>query len=117
VNFASPANRSDAIPMRTAWPVVAAVMVLTGIAAGLGGMILALLLRIVQHCAYGYSVGSPLVSISTAVSKGEQMPVLTTAAHDLLQVVTVALGSPLGREMAPRESVHCLLPLYVVLHV
>jgi len=36
------------------------------------------------------------------------MPELTTAAHDLLQVVTVwprvySLGSPLGREVAPRE--------------
>jgi H+/Cl- antiporter ClcA len=31
------------------------------------------------------------------------MPALTTTAHDLLQIVTVALGSPLGRETAPRE--------------
>jgi H+/Cl- antiporter ClcA len=31
------------------------------------------------------------------------MPVLTTTAHDLLQIVTVGLGSPLGREAAPRQ--------------
>jgi H+/Cl- antiporter ClcA len=31
------------------------------------------------------------------------MPFLTTVAHDLLQIVTAALGSPLGREVAPRE--------------
>ena len=47
--------------------------------------------------------GSPLVSISNAVRKGDRMPALTTVAHDLLQIVTVALGSPLGREVAPRE--------------
>ena len=47
--------------------------------------------------------GSPLVSIDNAVNKAERMPALTTALHDLLQVVTVGLGSPLGREVAPRE--------------
>jgi len=31
------------------------------------------------------------------------MPFVTTMAHVLLQIVTVALGSPLGRETAPRE--------------
>jgi H+/Cl- antiporter ClcA len=31
------------------------------------------------------------------------MPFLATVAHDLLQIVTAALGSPLGREVAPRE--------------
>jgi H+/Cl- antiporter ClcA len=47
--------------------------------------------------------GSPLVWIGNAVSKGDRMPVLTTVAHDLLQIVTVGSGSPLGRETAPRE--------------
>ena len=31
------------------------------------------------------------------------MPLLSTICHDLLQIITVALGSPLGREVAPRE--------------
>jgi H+/Cl- antiporter ClcA len=31
------------------------------------------------------------------------LPTLTTVAHDLLQIVTVGLGSSLGRETAPRE--------------
>jgi len=117
-----------------------------GIAAGLGGMALGMLLHVIQHMAYGYSVhaiisresflqgvsaafserrvlalsacgivagfgwwavrrfGSPLVSISAAIhTQGLHMPFLTTLAHDLLQIVTVALGSPLGREVAPRE--------------
>jgi H+/Cl- antiporter ClcA len=51
-----------------------------------------------------YRFGSSLVSISKAVrTKGPSMPFLSTIAHDLLQIVTVALGSPLGREVAPRE--------------
>jgi len=42
--------------------------------------------------------GSPLVSIATTVSEnGPRMPPRTTVVHDLLQIVTVALGSPLGR--------------------
>jgi len=46
----------------------------------------------------------PLVSISQAV-KGDdcRMPVVATVTHALLQIITVALGSPLGREVAPRE--------------
>ena len=47
--------------------------------------------------------GSPLVSIGNAVGKAQRIPVLTTAVHDLLQIVTVGLESPLGREVAPRE--------------
>jgi H+/Cl- antiporter ClcA len=51
-----------------------------------------------------YRFGSPLVSIRKAVSdNGPRMPFFTTLLHDLLQIVTVALGSPLGREVAPRE--------------
>ncbi|MFM0263521.1 chloride channel protein [Paraburkholderia sediminicola] len=125
---------------------LAAVMLLTGIGAGLGGMLLALLLHGIQHLAYGYSVthmissesflegvtdasperrvlvlticglvaglgwwalyrfGRPLVSIRQAVKSDDpRMPVLSTTVHALLQIVTVALGSPLGREVAPRE--------------
>ncbi|WP_213776715.1 chloride channel protein [Caballeronia sp. dw_276] len=125
---------------------LAAVTVLTGIGAGLGGMALALLLHLIQHLAYGYSItllvghesfyegvaaasaerrigvllacgviagfgwfavyryGRPLVSIKKAISSGDPlMPPATTTAHALLQIITVALGSPLGREVAPRE--------------
>ena len=125
---------------------LAAVTVLTGNGAGLGGMALALLLHLIQHLAYGYSItllvghesfyegvaaasaerrigvllacgviagfgwfavyryGRPLVSIKKAISSGDPlMPPATTTAHALLQIITVALGSPLGREVAPRE--------------
>lgn len=48
--------------------------------------------------------GNPLISIAKAVREnGPRMPPLTTIFHDLLQIVTVGLGSPLGREVAPRE--------------
>jgi H+/Cl- antiporter ClcA len=108
-------------------------------------MALALLLRLVQHIAYGhglhttvgrvsflqevtaasdlrrflalcscgavagigwwllYRFGAPLVSIRQAVRKGERMPFWPTLIHAILQIVTVGLGSPLGREVAPRE--------------
>jgi H+/Cl- antiporter ClcA len=130
----------------TPWMKLAAVTILTGIGAGLGGMALALLLHFVQHLAYGYSIGEvispesflqgvsasspirriavlavcglvagvgwwavygfgrPLVSISKAVRAADpRMPVIETLAHASLQIITVALGSPLGREVAPRE--------------
>ncbi|QKM49815.1 H(+)/Cl(-) exchange transporter ClcA [Burkholderia glumae] len=122
------------------------VTLLTGVGAGLGGMLLAQLLHAIQHLAYGYSLahvisgetfldgvshaapprrvavlaacglvagfgwwavyryGKPLVSIKRAVQAADpRMPVASTLAHALLQIVTVALGSPLGREVAPRE--------------
>src|SRR5689334_21929793 len=44
--------------MRRRWPILAVVTVLTGAITGFGGMLLALLLRLVQHFAYGYSVGA-----------------------------------------------------------
>ncbi len=121
-------------------------VIATGVLAGLAGMILALILHVIQHYAFGYSVdriistesflqgvsdsaplrrvaaivacggiagfgwwllgryGQPRVSIKAAVSSpSRQMPVVTTIIHVLLQIVTVALGSPLGREVAPRE--------------
>ncbi|WP_144113612.1 chloride channel protein [Paraburkholderia sp. BCC1886] len=125
---------------------LALVTLLTGVGAGLGGMLLALLLHAIQHLAFGYSLdhvispetflqgvtaasperrllvltlcgvvaglgwwtlyrfGRPLVSIRQAVKSDDpQMPLLSTVVHALLQIVTVALGSPLGREVAPRE--------------
>jgi H+/Cl- antiporter ClcA len=130
----------------THWLLLTAVAVAVGISSGLGGTALGLLLRFVQHIAYGYSLhalvsresffegvsassplrrllvlcvcgavagigwsalnrfGRPLVSISKAIeNNGPRMPFLPTIAHGLLQIVTVALGSPLGREVAPRE--------------
>ncbi|KAF1029808.1 MAG: H(+)/Cl(-) exchange transporter ClcA [Pseudomonas sp.] len=126
--------------------ILALVVIFTGIGAGLGGMLLALLLHGIQHLAYGYSLdslvshetfllgvtaaaperrllvlivcglvaglgwwavyryGRPLVSIKQTVSaQAPDMPLKTTLAHALLQIITVALGSPLGREVAPRE--------------
>ncbi|WP_144149161.1 chloride channel protein [Paraburkholderia sp. BCC1884] len=124
----------------------ALVLVLTGVAGGLGGLGLATLLHAIQHVAYGYSLDTifskesfeagvtaasrprrvailalcgvvagagwwavyrwckPLVSISRAVRGDDlRMPGFATTFHALLQIVTVALGSPLGREVAPRE--------------
>jgi H+/Cl- antiporter ClcA len=131
---------------RSPLAILAVVTLLTGLGAGLGGMLLALLLHWIQHLAFGYSLshaistesflqgvsgaeperrvlvliicglvaglgwwslyrfGRPLVSIRQAVKSDDpRMPLLSTAAHALLQIVTVALGSPLGREVAPRE--------------
>jgi len=126
------------------WLIVALVTSATGVASGLGGMALGLLLRLVQHIAYAhghalfgrvsfleevtsasdlrrflalclcgvvagigwwllYRFGSPLVSIAQAVRKGGRMPFWATLTHAILQIVTVGLGSPLGREVAPRE--------------
>src|ERR1700757_1971252 len=127
------------------WLIVALVTSATGVASGLGGMALGLLLRLVQHIAYGhglhatlggvsfleevtsasdlrrfpalclcgavagigwwllYRFGTPLVSIPHAVQKGGRMPFWATLTHAILQIVTVGLGSPLGREVAPRE--------------
>ena len=127
------------------WLILVLVTVATGVASGLGGMALALLLRLVQHVAYDhglraiggrvsflqevtaasdmrrflalcscgavagigwwllYRFGSPLISIRQGVQKGGRMPFWATLTHAILQIVTVGLGSPLGREVAPRE--------------
>jgi len=51
-----------------------------------------------------YRYGRPLVSVTQAVQDPAlRMPAMTTLAHATLQIITVALGSPLGREVAPRE--------------
>lgn len=121
-------------------------VVLTGILAGIAGMLLALILHAIQHLAFGYSIdqlvgsetflegvtdathlrrvaailgggavagfgwwllaryGKKRVSIAAAVANpAVPMPTGTTTIHALLQIITVALGSPLGREVAPRE--------------
>ncbi|NCE88069.1 chloride channel protein [Pseudomonas sp. Q1] len=67
------------------------VLMLCGLVAGLGWWTL-------------YRYGRPLVSVKQAVSASLPiMPAKTTLAHAVLQIITVALGSPLGREVAPRE--------------
>jgi H+/Cl- antiporter ClcA len=50
-----------------------------------------------------YRYGRPLISIAESVKSIRRMPAVTTMVHALLQIVTIALGSPLGREVAPRE--------------
>ena len=57
--------------------------------------------------------GAPLMEVKTAVKQPEKdMPVKTTACHAILQIITVGMGSPLGREVAPREmSVALATPL------
>ncbi|UXU91004.1 chloride channel protein [Burkholderia sp. S-53] len=141
-----PSAPASSSPSASPFARMAAVTILTGVGAGLGGMLLALLLHAIQHVAYGYSVahvigtesfltgvsdadpqrrfvvlvvcgivagggwwalyryGRPLVSIRRAVRAADpRMPFVSTTVHALLQIVTVALGSPLGREVAPRE--------------
>lgn len=121
------------------------VTIVVGIASGITGMLLAMLLHYLQHLAFGYSplhiidnesflegvrasspqrrvvvlticgviagvgwaaihrFGKPLVSIVEALKTNKIMPPLATILHALLQIITIALGSPLGREVAPRE--------------
>ncbi|MFJ5549090.1 chloride channel protein [Streptomyces sp. NPDC093225] len=51
-----------------------------------------------------YRFGQPLVGVEEAVAaRRPHMPALSTTWHALLQIVTVGLGSPLGRETAPRQ--------------
>lgn len=66
------------------------ILIVCGVIAGLGWYLL-------------YTYGKPLVSIAEALKTGKKMPTLSTIIHALLQIVTIALGSPLGREVAPRE--------------
>lgn len=48
--------------------------------------------------------GAKLISVNKSLEKPQQgVPFFTTVSHALLQIITVALGSPLGREVAPRE--------------
>lgn len=66
------------------------ILFLCGSVAGLGWWLL-------------YHFGKPLVSITEVIKTDKKMPSLSTIIHALLQIVTIALGSPLGREVAPRE--------------
>ncbi len=66
------------------------ILMLCGLVAGLGWWLL-------------YNFGKPLVSISETLKTDKKMPTMSTVVHALLQIITIALGSPLGREVAPRE--------------
>lgn len=66
------------------------VLFLCGLLAGFGWYLL-------------YNYGKPLVSITECLKKDKKMPVFSSIIHALLQIITIALGSPLGREVAPRE--------------
>lgn len=76
------------------------VLILCGFLVGLGWFLIA-------------RYGAPLMDVKTAVWQPEKnMPLKTTICHVLLQIVTVGMGSPLGREVAPREmSVALSTPL------
>ena len=50
-----------------------------------------------------FRYGKPLVSVPKAIREKLHFPPMSTIVHALLQIVTIALGSPLGRESAPRE--------------
>lgn len=66
------------------------ILILCGLIAGLGWATI-------------YHFCKPLVSIAEAIKSNKRMPGLATTLHALLQIITIALGSPLGREVAPRE--------------
>lgn len=52
-----------------------------------------------------YRYATRLVSINQALkAKPPTMPIIATWTNAILQIVSVGLGSPLGRELAPRET-------------
>ncbi|WP_039850607.1 chloride channel protein, partial [Neisseria sp. oral taxon 014] len=58
--------------------------------------------------------GKPLVGIKASLAKPlAGLPFAATVSHALLQIVTVGLGSPLGREVAPREMTAAFASLWV----
>lgn len=58
--------------------------------------------------------GSPPVDIKTAIQDEKKtMPLVTTLVHATLQIITVGAGSPLGREVAPREASACIMSALV----
>lgn len=66
-------------------------LLMCGLVAGLGWWAL-------------YRYAKPLVSVNKALKSDDpRTPVMPTVINALLQIITVGLGSPLGREGAPRE--------------
>lgn len=102
-----------------------------GVIGGLVGIVLTELMHFIQHTAYGYGADGAYISFREGVARASEgrrlgvlilcgmlagggikaalkqplqgLPFLTTVFHVLLQIITVGLGSPLGREVAPRE--------------
>lgn len=67
------------------------VVLLCGVLTGLGWVLL-------------HRYGSGITDIKKVVQNNAiSMPIGTMILHPILQIITVALGSPLGREVAPRE--------------
>ena len=85
----SPQSFLSGVSAAPPWRRVAA-LAICGLVAGLGWWAV-------------YAYGRPLVSIKQAVKSQDSSMPIATIGHALLQIVTVALGSPLGREVAPRE--------------
>ncbi|STZ77062.1 Chloride channel protein-related protein [Bergeriella denitrificans] len=58
--------------------------------------------------------GRPLVSLKTSLGQPTQgLPFKETMCHVFLQIATVGMGSPLGRETAPREMSAALASLWI----
>lgn len=67
-------------------------LILCGIVGGIGWVLI-------------HRYGEPLVDIKKAIQDTtKEMPPMTTFLHATLQIITVGMGSPLGREVAPREA-------------
>ena len=77
----SPAGRQRSAP------VFAIAVVLTGVAAGLSGMLLGLLLHFVQHLAYGYSLDAVVSPESFLEGVTAAPPIRRVAALTLCGVV------------------------------
>lgn len=68
-----------------------------GLVGGIGWVLI--------HC-----YGGKLVEVKDTVKDvTKEMPPVTTLIHSTLQIITVAMGSPLGREVAPREATSALI--------
>ena len=66
-------------------------LIICGVVGGIGWVLI-------------HRYGKGIVDIKTAVSGKMDMNPITTVLHATLQIITVGIGSPLGREVAPREA-------------
>jgi H+/Cl- antiporter ClcA len=76
-------ERSVVNPYEQRWPIMAFVTVIIGIASGFAGMGLGLLLRLVQHIAYGYSLHK--------INGGEGFLQGVTASSDLRRFLVLCI--------------------------
>jgi H+/Cl- antiporter ClcA len=66
------------------------------------------------HSPFAAKRGAKLVGFKAAMDNPQQgMPLFTTVFHALLQIITVGLGSPLGRESAPRQMSAAFASLWI----